>query len=179
MINLLSSQAKKELEIERKIKIITILGSLFLIFLIFSGILLFSVKIFILSQVESQKTLIDLESSYIDIPKIKELEKNIIEANQKFSNLNLFYENHVDLTEALEKISFLLPLNVYLTDFNYQKEKNLITLEGFAERREDFLEFKKSLEIEKGFSNLYSPISNLVKPTDIDFHITFNLTEEQ
>lgn len=179
MINLLPSQAKKELEIERKTKIITILGSLFLIFLIFLGILLFSVKIYILSQIESQKTLIDLESGYIDIPQIKELEKNIIETNQKISNLDLFYENQVDLTEVLEKISFLLPLNVYLTNFNYQKEKNLITLGGFAEGREDFLEFKKSLEIEKGFGNLYSPISNLVKPTDIDFYITFNLTKEQ
>jgi Tfp pilus assembly protein PilN len=179
MINLLPSQAKKELEIERKTRIITILGSLFLIFLIFLGILLFSVKIYILSQIESQKTLVALESSYVDTPQVKELEKNITDANQKISSLILFYENQVDLTEVLEKISFLSPLNVYLADFNYQKEKNLITLEGFAETREDFLEFKKSLEAEKEFSNLYSPISNLVKPTDIDFYITFNLVEGQ
>lgn len=179
MINLLPPQAKKELEIEREAKIITILGSLFLIFLIFLGILLFSVKIYILSQIESQKTLIDVESRNINIPEVKELEKNITEANQKISNLNLFYKNQVDLTEILEKISFLLPLNVYLTDFNYQKEKNLIALRGFAQTREDFLEFKKSLETEKGFSNFNSPISNLVKPTDIDFYVSFNLIKEQ
>jgi len=131
-----------------------------------------------LSQIESQKTLIDLESRNINIPQVKELEKNITEANQKISNLNSFYQNQIDLTEVLEKISFLLPLNVYLTDFSYQKEKKLITLEGFAKTREDFLEFKKSLEVEKGFSNLNSPISNLVKPTDIDFYITFNLVKE-
>lgn len=179
MINLLPPQVKKELEIERKRKIIIILGNLLLVFLIFLGVLLFSVKIYILSQIEGLKTLIDLESIYVDIPQTKELEKNITEANQKFSNLNLFYENQIDLTEVLGKISFLLPLNVYLTDFGYQKERNLITLEGFAKKREDFLEFKKSLETEKGFSNFSSPISNLVKPTDINFNITFNLTDEQ
>jgi Tfp pilus assembly protein PilN len=179
MINLLPPQAKKELEIEKKRKIITILGNLFLIFLIFLGALLFSVKIYILSQIEGLKNLTDLENAYVDIPQTEKLEKNITEANQKFSNLNLFYENQIDLTEVLGKISFLLPLNVYLTDFSYQKEKKLITLEGFAQKREDFLEFKKSLEGEEGFNNFSSPISNLVKPTNINFNITFNLTAEQ
>lgn len=179
MINLLPQQEKKELEIERKIKIVTILGTLFLIFLLFLGILLFSVKLYILSQNQSLETLIQIENQTVSSSQIKEIEKNIREANQKFSDITSFYKNQIDLTEALEKISFLIPLNVYLTEINYQKETQKIILGGFAKRREDFLEFKKSLEKEKGFSNLYSPISNLVKPADINFYINFNLAKEQ
>ncbi len=179
MINLLPSQEKKELEIKRTIKVIAILGSLFLIFLIFLGLLLFSIKIYILSQIRDQKTLIEIESRSTESPEIQELEKNIGEANQIISQFNSFYQGQRSISEILEKISGLLPAETYLTDFFYQKEKSQIILQGYAKNRDNLLEFKKSLENQKEVQNLYSPISNLIKSKDIDFYLSFNWSQER
>lgn len=177
MINLLSPEEKTELSMERKRKIAAILGSLFLIFLIFLVILLFSVKIYILSQIQSQKTTFDLENKLINSLQVKEFEENITNINNKISQLNDFYKNQVNLSQVLDKISNIAPVGIYLTDFSYQKEKSQITILGQAKTRDNLLEFKKSLESQSEIKNLYSPISNLTKPTNIDFYFTFNISQ--
>ncbi len=178
MINLLPEEGKKEFIMERKIKIVTILGTLSLVFLVFLGVLLFSVKIYILSQLQSEKTSFNLENLSIDTPEIKALEKNTKELNQKISQLNSFYKEQTSISQVLEEISNILPSETYLTSFSYQKEKSQVNLFGFAKTRENLLDFKKSLENQKNITNIYSPISNLTKPIDIDFFFSFNLAEE-
>jgi Tfp pilus assembly protein PilN len=178
VINLLPPQEKNELEMERKIKITTILGSLILIFLIFLGTLFFSVKIYLLSQIQNQKVSLDLENQAISTPEVQELEKNITEANKRIFQLNSFYKGEINISQILEKISSVLPTETYLINFSYQAEKSQVILQGYAKNRENLLEFKKSLENLKEVQNLYSPISNLTKPTDIDFYFSFNLIKE-
>jgi len=176
MINLLPSQEKEELKNEEKFKTTIILGSLSFVFLIFLGLLLFSIKINILSEIQDKKVLIEIESRSSENPQIKEFEKNVAETNQKISQLNSFYKNQTSIPSALEKISNLLPANVYLTSLSYQKENSQVILQGYAQTREGLLEFKKSLESQKEVKNLDSPISNLIKSTNIDFYFSFNLT---
>ncbi len=87
----------------------------------------------------------------------------------------------MDLTQVLEKISKLLPSGTYLTNFNLnlppKKEEfwAQISLSGFSESREVLLSFKENLEKEAEFAEVYFPPENWVKPSDINFTVTFKL----
>jgi len=169
MINLLPLSEKKALIEEENWKIVLILGFLVLIFLISLTLILLSIKIYLSGYVESQK--IFLRQSYP-----QDLEKTIEITNQNLSKLNSFYQGQIDLTSILEKISNSLPPQIYLTSLSYQKERKKVSLLGFAPTRQILLEFKKNLEKEKDFSEIYFPLQNLVEPIDINFSVTFKIT---
>ncbi|MBZ9569852.1 PilN domain-containing protein [Patescibacteria group bacterium] len=172
-INLLPLKAKTELFEEEVGKLIIILGVLILIFLFSLTLILFSVKSHISGQVGSQKTLVDLEKKQFEIPETQTIREKIILINQNLLKLNSFYQEQINLTETFKKISEILPPEMYLTVFSYQKETFQISLSGFAPNRETLFEFKKNLE--KEFPDSYFPPQNWIKSTDIDFQVNFKI----
>jgi Tfp pilus assembly protein PilN len=179
MINLLPPQEKEILRQEEKYKSASILGILFLVFLICLILILFSIKISISGEVEAQKILLSQEEERFKGTQTQNLEEKIISSNQILSKLNSFYYSQISLTGVLEKISRSLPSGVYLTTFNFSSGapsgSGQISLSGFSPNREILLEFKKNLEKEENFQEIYFPPSNWVKPTDIDFLVTFQI----
>jgi len=182
MINLLPPQYKAELREEESWKLILILEILVLIFLICSALILFSIKISISGQVEAQKILLSYEEKKFEESQIQNMEEKITTSNQTLLELNSFYQGQTNLTEILEKISETFPVNVYLATLNFsplttKNEKYVaqISLSGFSPTREILLEFKKNLEKEELFEEIYFPSSNWVKPTDIDFSVNFKI----
>ena len=186
MINLLPPQQKEELLEEEKYKLVLILGILFLIFFISLILILFSIEIFISGEIEAQKILLSGEEKKIKESQIQNLEEKINISNQTLSKLNLFYQNQLNLTEILEKISGTLPSGTYLTNLNFslltapaegetQKYLAQIALAGFSPTREILLELKENLEKEEPFGEIYFPPSIWVKPTDINFSVNFKI----
>jgi Tfp pilus assembly protein PilN len=175
MINLLPPQQKEELLEEERYNLVLILGILFLIFLICLILILFSIKISISGQLEAQKILLSQEEERFKGTQTQNLEEKIISSNQILSKLSSFYSRQISLTEVLEKISQSLPSGAYLTNFNFNSENNQVSLSGFSPSREILLEFKKNLEKEENFQEIYFPPSNWVKPTDIDFVVNFKI----
>lgn len=53
-----------------------------------------------------------------------------------------------------------------------------IGIQGHAERRAGVLALKKSLEEEPIFTNIVSPLSNIVKEQDINFTFNFSINEQ-
>ena len=174
MINLLPPQQKEELLEEEKYNLVLILGILFLIFLVSLILILFSIKIFISGETDVQRILLSAEEKRFKESQIQNLEEKIDASNQTLSKLNLFYQNQLNLTETLEKISGTLPPGTYLTTLNFNLAQ--ISLSGFSPTREILLELKENLEKEKIFGEIYFPPSNWVKPTDIDFSVTLRIT---
>ncbi len=172
-INLLPPKAKTELFEEELKKLIIILGVLILIFLFSLTLILFSVKSHISGQVGSQKTLVDLDKKQFETPEIQTLREKIILINQNLLKLDSFYQKRVNLTETFKKISEIIPPEMYLTVFFYQKETFQISISGFASNRETLFEFKKNLE--KEFPDSYFPPQNWIKPTAIDFQVNFKI----
>ncbi len=188
MINLLPPQQKEELLEEEKYNLVLILGILFLIFLISLILILFSIKIFISGEIEVQRILLSAEEKRFKGSPIQNLEEKINTSNQTLSKLNLFYQNQLNLTETLEKISETLPPGTYLTTFSLNPLSTpaegetlrylaQVSLAGFSPTREILLEFKENLEKEEPFGEIYFPPSNWVKPTDIDFLVNFKITQ--
>lgn len=182
MINLLPLQQKEELRQEENFRLILILGILILVFLIDLTFILFSIKIFITSEVQIQKILVSQKEKEFENSQIQTLQEKIIKTNQTLSALDSFYQKELNLTEILEKISKTLPLKTYLTNLSItprleeeQEWRIGCSLSGFSPTREILLEFKKNLEEEKGFSKINFPPSNWVTPENINFTVSFEI----
>jgi Tfp pilus assembly protein PilN len=175
MINLLPPQYKAELKEEENWKLTLILSILFLTFLVCSALILFSIKISISGQLEAQKILLLQEEEKFEESQIQSLEEKITISNQTLLKLNSFYRSQNNLTEILEKISETLPSSVYLTTLDLNLAQ--ISLSGYSPTREILLEFKKNLEKEKLFEEIYFPPSNWVKPSNIDFSVNFKVAK--
>jgi len=179
MINLLPKSEKEFLQIEETKKLIVILGAVVLGSLICLILILFSVKIYISGQAESQRIILLEAEKEFKQSESQILQEKINWANLTFSQLSSFYQQKLNFTEVLEKISKTLPPGIYLTNLSLNPltgEQDFkaaqISLSGFAPDRETLFEFKKTLESEVNFKEIYFPPTNWIKPAEIDFNIT-------
>lgn len=175
MINLLPPRYQEELRQEENRRLTSILGILFLIFLISLTLILFSVKLYIQGQLESVKVIVDLEEKTLQVSEIQSLRERINLANQNLSKLDAFYKKQVSSIEVLEKIFKTLSPEIHLTGFSWQKNTSQVTMSGFSPSREALFGFKKNLEETKEFTEIYFPPQNWIKPVDIDFNVTFKI----
>lgn len=176
MINLLPPQQKEELLEEEKFKLVLILGIIILAFLISLTLILFSIKTSLLADLEIQKIYFEQRKKELESPRIQELEGKIKNYNLTLSKLIVFYQNQLDSTSILEKISKTLPEETYLTSFNFNPQFSQFSLTGFSPNREKLLQFKENLEKTEGLKEIYFPPGNWVQSTDIDFSVTLRIT---
>jgi len=185
MINLLPAQQKEEILQEKRWKLTLIAGIIILAFLICLVLMLFSIEIYISGQIEAQKVFLEIKEKEFESTGVQNLEKELNLANQTVLKLGSFYQRELNLTEILERVSGTLPPGTYLTTLSLTpltvtgKEEFVaqVSLSGFAPTREILLELKENLEQEKLFSETYFPPSNWVKPTDIDFSVSFKIRQ--
>jgi len=182
MINLLPPQQKEELREEENLKLILILGIVFVGFLISLFLILSFIKIYLSNSLVVQKLFLEEKEKEASLN--KDFEEKIKSYNQNLLKLGSFYENQLNLTEVFEKISQILPSGTYLTDFSFnlvqeaeKKGKGLpqISLTGFCPSREILMEFKESLEKEEKFKDVSFPPENWVRPNDINFRAIFQI----
>jgi len=179
MLNLLPQKEKEELIQEESFKLILILGILILIFLICLSLILFSIGISIGGQLAIEKALLSQKET--EISHLRDLEKEIKNLNLTFSKLDSFYQKNPNFVKILEITSKTLPPGTYLTSFNFNlpaKDKKYlgeVILNGYSPTREILLEFKKNLEQEELFQEVYFPPANWVEPTDINFTVNFKI----
>jgi Tfp pilus assembly protein PilN len=177
MINFLPPKQKEELLKEERFKLVLILGIIVFANLISFLLILFSIKIFLASQLEIQKIFMADREKELKASQVEELEKKIEGYNLNFSKLSSFYRSQIKFPDILEKISKNLPAEAYLTSFNFASNK--ISLSGFCPDRERLLEFKDNLEEEESFKEIYFPPQNWVEKTDINFSVNFSYGSEK
>lgn len=182
MINLLPLTEKENLLLEKKKRIAIILWILVLFFLICLILILFSIKIYIQSQVESQRTLLVEAEKEFEQSEIQELRAKINSINSTLTKLDSFYQEKIYFSQVLEEISATLPQGMYLTGFSVipplNKENGIkVSLSGFAPTVEHLIELKNNLDEDPNFKETSFPPENWVNPEDIDFFITFKINE--
>jgi len=184
MINLLPLKEKKNLQEEKRLKFILILGILLLAIFVSFCLILFVIKIIISSQIETQKTILEKGESEFQNSQLKDLQEIINNSNKALSELNTFYKQQFDFSDILEKISKILPPKTYLTNisFNSQIDKDgnrllACNLSGFSPDRDTLLQFKNNLEKETEFKEVYFPPSNWISPININFSINFKISK--
>lgn len=177
MINLLPLQQKKEILEQQRLRLILILGIVFLSFFISLFLVLFLVKGYISADLDTQKIITEERKKEILLN--QELEKGITESNTLLSDLNSFYEKNLDITKVLEKINETLPLGTYLKSYSLGFAKREvgktanISLTGYCKDRDTLVKFKESLEGEELFTEVNFSTESWVDPTE--FMVNFRL----
>ncbi|MDP2672975.1 MAG: PilN domain-containing protein, partial [Nanoarchaeota archaeon] len=98
--------------------------------------------------------------------------------NENLLKSNDFYKNQPNRTNLLTGVAKALPENTYLTMFSLspktkEGDRLQVSLSGYAIDRETLFEFKKNLEAEPNFKEVYFPPASWVTPTD--FSATFEI----
>jgi Tfp pilus assembly protein PilN len=177
MINLLPPSQKEELKQEERFKLVLILGIIILAFLISLILILFSIKFSLLADLEVQRIYFDQRKKELGDPKIQELEEKIKNYNLILSQLKVFYQEEVNLTSILKKISQTLPQGIYLTTLNFNPQNSQFSLTGFSPNREILLQFKENLEKTENLKEIYFPATNWILAKDINFLVNFKITK--
>lgn len=173
--NLLPPQEKKELEIAEISGWIVSFGAWLLVVLIIFALFCLSIYFYLSILLKAQNRLIETEKSRLETQQLSQFEEEIQVANQNIDQIYNLQKNFEFLTPTLEKLAKAAPPGIYLTAFSYKSGTHQIDLSGRADKRDQFLLFQKALEESAWADELNSPISNLVKQTDIDFHLTFKV----
>ena len=172
-LNLLPSQDKKDLELAKLSRLIASLAVWFLIFLIIFTLLLVSTYFSLSILLDEQKKLIEIRQSDPKMQEVLKIEEKIKQTNQIVKQVYLKQEEMILWTPLLEEMTKIVPSGIYLTNFSYQAVDNQITLNGWANWRENLLYFQESLEEDSFFKEVEAPLSNLIKQRNIDFSFTF------
>lgn len=181
MINLLPPLYKQEFRQEQNFHLTVILGVLALLFLVSFSLLLVAIRVYLTGQIQVRELL--LESQMREMVQQEASRGEIRKVNRTLSDVSAFYENEVATSAIFQRLSSLLPQDVYLTSLSYNpaaqtagKEANAkIFLTGFAPTREAVLAVQESLRAEEIFINLYSPPTNWVIPVNIPFAFQFEV----
>lgn len=181
MINLLPPIEKEKLFLEKKKRMVIILWFLVLFFVICLILILFSIKIYLQSQVKTQKTLLSQAQTESNRTEINEFREKVHLINSKLNQLDSFYQNKIYFSDILERISQTLSSDAYLNNLSLEKgteNKIKVIVSGFSPTREILFEFKKNLEKEPGITGVSFPSANWVKATNIDFFVTFEISQK-
>ena len=171
-------------KVEKMAIIICFLAFFFLVCLI---LVLFTVRIYAKSQLESQKSFSLQGREDIEELSVKDYQEKIKLINSELVKLDNFYNNKFYFTPLIERIAALLPETVYLNDisliFMPGEEGNSdtikVALAGFSPTRELLYELQNKLEAEKDFINPGFPSSNWLEDINIDFSVSFDLNIKQ
>lgn len=173
-LNLLPPEEKNALMIEQSQRWIVFYGSaIAAILLIFAG-LLGAIWLSINYQLKNAAAEFNSVQTSLKGRDLKSQEEQISQTNAFLKNLDNIQRGQKIYSDLLIALSDLVPPGAKLTSLTID-EKNAVALYGFAAQREQILAFKEALENSKLFKDIESPLSNLVKQTDINFYFNFNL----
>ncbi len=192
MMNLLPPEEKSKLLLEKKKKMTIIFWFLVLFFIFFAILALLSIKTYLQIEIGSEKILLEQSNQDFNQKEIKSFKEKVEIANSNLEKLNSFYQKKVYFSDILENISKILPQQVFLTSLSIipssdegegnKKDKKgeenpsvKISLSGFSPTREVLFGLRKKLEEDNYFEEIYFSPSDWVKPTDINFSITFKV----
>lgn len=184
MINLLPSQYKKEIELEDTFRLLAILGVSFFVFFLSLVLMLFSLRIYFASQIETQGILIESfkEKSGLQGKILHEIKR----LNGVLSSVDQFHQNQVLPSEIFVRLSSYMPQEVYLTAFSLvppapPKKKGevvgyraAVTIRGYAPNRETLLKFKEGLDQDPLFQNVQFPLSNFTNPDSFSANLQWS-----
>jgi len=185
MINLLSEEAKKEINSEKNRKTLLVLLILSFVSFIFLFFLLFSFKVYFSSQVKAQDRIIFSKQEEINLSsEFQDFKQTVQKANNKLKNIQNFYEKQILIVPIIESISDLVPSSIYFTKFSTSwpdplgKDSNYLiklSIQGYAQNREDLFLFQKALKQSEYFMEVNVSLQSWLEPEDVIFYVDIKI----
>src|SRR3989344_103536 len=175
MMNLLPEEAKMLVRrIYHRHLLVVIFG--FIVFLVTVSILFTLPSLFLLKirtnelrgqlAVKEASPISKQATTIMDIVKITNEKISLLETTSKIPQISVFFDNILMKTTA----------GISLSSIDWDGAEN-IAVRGRATTREGLTAFLRLLEADPIFSNITSPISNLISSGDIDFSISFKIKQ--
>lgn len=182
MINLLPPHEKEILRLDKKKKLVIILGVIVIIPLVCFMLMLLSIKFYLLGEINVQGIMLEQAKKQYENPDFLAFKGIIQKNNGTLITLSSFYKNEIYVTQALKTISSVpRPNNVHLIDLSVKRgidKKFNVTVSGFSDSRDDLLIFQKNIgEIKEIINPEFSPES-WVNPQNITFHLAFDILQQ-
>lgn len=127
---------------------------------------------------EEEKNTIQRQIQSSGAEEIKTIEGKINTFNNYLTKISALQKNHVNVANIVEIIARKQSQDVTLNSISLQTDTDKISARGTAKTRESFLRFKNDLEEIPYFTDINSPLSNIINPVDINFNIEFTLKRE-
>jgi len=177
-INLLPKEIQREASLE---KLSSRLWNLLVWILLSVGILLLmflAARIYLKSELSRVNTRIELQQQVVSQEKNRELKRQLDEFNTDLRNYVTLEENQAFWSEVLIAFARLVPQDVAIDTFLAERETLRIRVTGFAKSRDSVLRLRNNLLDSEYFENVNFPLSNLIKPNDVNFTYTFYVNGE-
>jgi len=174
-LNLLPPSEKEALAQERIFRWVFFYGGAVVLFLLLFFLFLIPVEIFIGARLKSaNEDLVSFQASFQGQNLLTQ-EKAAIALNQELDQISARQKSRRYYSRALANLAKIAPPGARLESIDIN-DKNEVILNGWAANRDSVLTFQDALAKSGLADNLQSPISNLVKQTDITFIFKFSLT---
>ncbi|MEA2113133.1 MAG: hypothetical protein U9P63_00525 [Patescibacteria group bacterium] len=172
-LNLLPLKEKQEAKLDSFIRWLAFLVVPVSVFLLIFILFLVSAFFSLLIMLKAQEKAIKIQEDNFKTQKLLEIEEKIAGINQIITQVHSKQNETISWTLILEEISEITLRDVYLVNLSYDKSKNIIRLNGWAEKRQHVLFMEKLLEKSPLFEHIDSPLSNLIKQDNVDFNFSF------
>jgi len=175
MINLLPPKLKKEYDSYLTERFVIFFGSAALLILILFNVILGVTFVFLKIQSLALAQQAQALEESAQNKEFLALDKSITDLVQKYRTVASVDDKIFRSLPVMEEIINIAPANIHLFSLSLERSEKQITLSGFAPQRQDVIVFKDALDNSKFFEKVVSPLSNLVKETDILFNFTLVL----
>ncbi len=174
-LNLLPPEEKKAISVNKLNYYFSLFsGGLFISLVIFS-LILAGIVLFINKEVKIAEVDFNSAQSKLKLEGFKELHETVSQTNNQITELAKIQQTQVSYLSILGKIVEIIPAGVRLSNLSFSQNK--VDLDGFSSNRQLVLDMKQALEHDPHFEKIESPITNLIKSTNIDFHFSFQIKD--
>lgn len=174
-LNLLPPDEKTNLAYELRTRAVLRAGWLLVACLLIAGVL-FLPTMFLLSFQKSEvaRTL-ELERLREERSGIREEMVKVKTANREADIITQNLMTRRTSSGLLEDLLGAIPTGISLSHVTYTASSNIVLISGFAETRSSFLAYLDTLRRNARVAGVASPVSNVIRDTDITFSITVAL----
>ncbi len=165
-LNLVSEQLKKEIKSRHIFNLVKKLNYILIIIAIIIAIILLTSKIILqinFTKVVNQTTLVNSYSSVYT--------KKVRQINSQLNTITQIQNNYVEWSKLFKIISDIVPEGIRFTSLKIDNDGAIIKIRGFAETRDSLVDLKDRFKKSDIFSDIKSPIQDILKKDDINFTI--------
>lgn len=173
MINLLPPIEKKKRTQERILKLIWVLGILVIASVLCFSLILFSIRLYIADQINTQEAFIEMERQ--KNLQFQVLQQKIKSINETLLALNNFYQDQFVVSDFLERFFVLVRPGMHLESFFYHRDGSRIIVSGYAANIDEAYEFREKLREQNDFKEINFTIPDWLQPENINFRVNFIL----
>jgi len=192
MINLLPTQEKEELKLLSIYKRISVIFAYFLLCLVMFSSFLFFLNLYIELKIEEFESHIVVKNQELEAYKFQEFKEEILKVNENLNLIGLHQKDEIVMGSFINRIYEITPDNIFFDSINLEKDSRTIvnpnteqtekeifanvSVSGIAHTREDLYFFKKILESNLYFKEIYFSVNSWTQPKDSKFSVGFEVS---